>query len=317
MNETVLTVIKAISVFLAASGLLFGIASFFIVAHVLFTMHLKRTDKEKWKRACSADDPTQMEMYSEGLIWQKQYDDRRKDLHIVNDGLNLYGEFYDLGSKKAVIIIPGRTESLHYSYFFAKPYTDSGWSVLAIDQRAHGLSDGKYNTVGFEEHRDILAWGKLLNEKYGIETIVLHGICIGASCGLFALTSDGCPDYFGGLVAEGMYPNFRESFKNHMIELKKPVHPVLELVDMWMRLYTGHTMKNGPIDVIDRYRGPLLMLHSNADLYSKMDTAEELYEKCASNNKHLVRFDDAKHSHIRHMHREAYDRAVTDFLQTL
>ena len=102
-----------------------------------------------------------------------------------------------------------------------------------------------------------------------------------------------------------------------MIELKKPVHPVLELVDMWMKLYTGHTMSHGPIDVIDRYDRPLLMLHSKADIYSRKETAEMLYDKCASKLKHIVWFDDAAHSQIRYMHTDTYDAAIVEFIKEI
>ena len=73
------------------------------------------------------------------------------------------------------------------------------------------------------------------------------------------------------LLAEtchGMFPNFGESMKNHMIEKRTPVFPTFTFVDMWMKHYTGHSMKYGPINVISGVRTPLLMLHSKEDLYS-------------------------------------------------
>ena len=47
------------------STLLFGAVSLFIVAHILFKMHLKRKDKTAWSRDCSSDHPLLRKMYDE------------------------------------------------------------------------------------------------------------------------------------------------------------------------------------------------------------------------------------------------------------
>jgi pimeloyl-ACP methyl ester carboxylesterase len=307
-------IIVIVTITVLVSAILFFIASFFIVAHVLFTLHLKRKDKNAWSRDCEWDHPLLRQMHEEGLAWAGQHSQYRRNLHIVNEGLNLYGEYYDCGFNRAVIVVPGRTEALRYSYYFAKPYIDNGYNVLAIDQRSHGESDGVYNTLGFEEHKDVIAWGKLLHEVYGVEAIMLHGNCIGCSCCLQVLTSPVCPDYFVGMVAEGMYPNFYESFRNHMIEMKRPVHPCIDLVDMWMRFYTGHSMKIGPMDMIPNCDRPILMLHSLEDAYSLPSAAQELYDKCGS-TKRLVWFTKGAHSQIRVNNPEQYDLAIGEFLQ--
>lgn len=302
--------------FLVISSVIFGIASFFIIAHILFKMHLKRKNKDAWSRECSSDHPLLRKMYDEGVLWAEDHIMEKKQLHIVNAGLNLYGEYFDFGFKKAVIVVPGRTEALRYSYYFAKPYLESGFNILAIDQRAHGESDGEYNTLGFEEHKDVIAWGKLLHHVYGVETIVLHGNCIGCSCCIQVLTSPECPPYFSGMVAEGMYPNFYESFKNHMIELKRPIHPCIDLVDMWMRIYTGHSMKRGPANLVDRLQKPILMLHSMEDAYSLPAEAQKLYDGCSSEDKHIIWFDKGEHSQIRVNNTEQYDAAIKTFLHS-
>lgn len=287
---------------------------FLIVGHILFTIHMKRTSKEKWSRECSNNEPVQLAMYAEGLDWSQRCSVAKKSLHMVNEGLNLYAEYYDFGYDRAVIVIPGRTEGLRYGYYFASPYEKSGYNVLVIDQRAHGESDGDYNTIGFEEHRDIIAWSMLLHDSYGVRSVLLHGICIGASCALFAITAGGCPDYVDGMVAEGMYPTFYESFKNHVIERKKPVFPTMQFVEMWMRVYTGHSMKYGPIHVIGQLNKPLLMLHSKEDAYSLPAKALELYECCQSAEKELVWFEHGRHSELRYTDAARYDGAIEAFL---
>ena len=287
---------------------------YLLLGYILYTMHLVRTKKTKWTRECSSTDPRHLEMYDEGCAWAKANQAYKHDLHMVNEGFNLYAEYYDFGYDRVVIMVSGRTEGLRYGYYFAQPYHKSGFNVLCIDQRAHGNSDGKYNTLGFNEHRDLIAWAKLLHEQYGVKSVMLHGICIGASCALQALISEDCPAYMSGLVADGMYPTFNDSFKNHMIELKKQVYPALWIVNMWMKLYTGYTMTKGNIHFIDRYRGPMLFLHSKQDLYSLPEMTEKLYEKCGSEQKELVWFPEGQHSMLRYTDKQRYDAVIGDWL---
>ena len=300
---------------LVSTALFFLTAPF--VALILFVIHLKRTKKEKWSRTCSNDEQAQRDMYDIGMLWYDANLSRKIELHMVNEGLNLFGEYYDFGYDRAVIIVPGRTESLRYGYYFAKPYVESGYNLLVIDQRAHGESDGTYNTVGFDEHRDLIGWASYLHREFDVRSVVLHGICIGASCSLFAMTAPHCPDYLTALVAEGMYPTFYDSFKNHMIAMKGPTFPVMFFVNLWMKLCTGHSMKHGPIHVIHRYKKPLLMLHSKEDRYSLPSTAQKLYETAGSTHKRLVWFEHGAHSQLRYADTGRYDNAIRAFLAEL
>ena len=300
--------------FLAVATLLFALSACPIVGYILYVILLKRNKPDKWGRECSANEPLHQTMYAEGMAWREARADRIREVHIVNDGLNLYGEYADLGYDRAVIMIPGRTESLGYGYYFAKAYAACGYNILTIDQRAHGNSDGTYNTVGFEEHKDVLAWAAYLHEELGMDSVLLHGICIGSSCALFALTSRDCPDYMSGMVAEGMYPTFYDSFKNHMIDLKKPTFPFMDLVCFWMKVFTGHNMKHGPIHVIGSLRKPILMIHSKEDRYSLPEKAQELYDLCGSERKTLVWFEKGAHSKLRITDTDRYDGAITQFL---
>ncbi|MBO5214311.1 MAG: alpha/beta fold hydrolase [Clostridia bacterium] len=323
LSPTVQSIFAAVApilwgILLTAVSLVFFLflAPNIIVGYIIYVMHLKRTKKTKWTRDCSADTPVQQGMYDEGMEWFRANEAKKQDVHIVSEKLNLYGEFFDFSSDKTVILVAGRTEGLRYNYYFARPYAESGYNILTIDNRAHGKSDGKYNTVGFEEHKDLLAWANYLHENHHSETILFHGICIGSAGALYALTHKDCPDYVAGMVADGMYPNFWESFRNHMIELKKPLFG-LPFINAWMMLLTGHSMKKGPIDVIDRLNRPLLMLHGTGDLYSLPCEAEKLYEKCGSDQKTIVWFEDGVHSQLRYQDPEKYDGAIKAFLQEL
>lgn len=287
----------------------------FVISLIIFNILLVRHNKEKWARECSWDDPEQEEMFRQGAAWGKENEEFLKEVSIENDGLRLVGEYFDFGNKKAVIIIPGRMETCIYSYYFAKPFKDSGYNVLAIDNRSHGLSEGKYNTLGLKEYKDIIAWARFLSERENIETVFLHGICIGSATALYALTSDDCPECIKGMSADGMYVNFIESYKNHLTERNKPPFPFLAEFRLLIKLVSGKDpIKFSPINCMPKLKKPILFIYTKKDTYSLPEKGQQLFEACNAPKK-LVWFDNGIHSHVRINAVEKYDRTICEFLE--
>ena len=289
------------------------------IAKKVYATQLVRTSPEKWGRVCSdTTNAEQVAMWEAGIQWAKPHQDRMQELHIVSDGLNLYGEYYDFGSDRCVIILPGRCESLVYSYFFAAPYEKAGFNILVIDTRCHGKSDGIYNTIGVKERSDVLAWAAYAHDILHNSQIYIHGICIGTSAGLFALTDPRCPDYMKGLVTEGCYVSFRETFKRHMIAEKRPLFPVLDLVMLLINRHTGtNVYRDKPIRAMKRVKPQhrMLFLYGKQDIFSIPEKTKQLFAACTSRDKKLVWFDKGSHSHLRINNPEQYDQAIVDFLQ--
>lgn len=299
---------------IVALSLTFYVFMIFYASHLIYVSVLKRRSQDQWSRTSPIEDPRQQKMDALGQAWLAEHRQYEQDVHIVRDGLNLYGKYYDLGYKRCCILLSGRTESLRYGYFFVKPYAEAGWNVMVIDSRAHGNSDGQYNTLGFEESLDDLAWAKFLHEEKGMEQVIFHGICIGAAGGVLAITHKNCPDYVAGLVAEGMFTYFGYSMLQQLKERKRNFWPVLYAINMWNKRYTGHSFMRGPIHVIDRMEKPLLMLHSKEDPYSVPKNAQKLYDLCPSKQKKLVWFDHGGHSMLRITDTVKYDASIQEFL---
>ena len=259
------------------AGLIFGGLIFMLcytapIAKRVYRDQLVRTSPDKWGRTCSfPDDAEQVQMWNDGIAWMERNRAHITQLQIENDGFKLFGEYFDFGADRCVIILPGRCESLVYSYYFAPPYEKAGFNVLVIDTRCHGKSDGIYNTIGLQESRDVLAWAKLVHEQFGNREIYFHGICIGTSSGLFALTAKDAPDYLRGLVTEGCYISFNETFKRHMMALNRPLFPVLPLVMRQIYRNTGtNVYKYKPLSAIAKVKPDcrVLFLYGEKDIFS-------------------------------------------------
>lgn len=309
----ILTVVAA----LALGGLVAMFAYTYPISKRVYANQLVRTSPEKWGRECSApENEEQVQMWNSGVAWAEENRSHITEVHIENDGFNLYGEYFDFGCDRCILILPGRCECLMYSYYFAPPYQKAGFNVLVIDTRCHGKSDGIYNTIGVKESSDVLAWAKFVHETFGDKEIYIHGICIGTSAGLFAMSKPECPDYIRGLVTEGCFVSFRETFKRHMIAEKRPRFPVLDLCMLHINKHTGtNVYRDKPISAIARIRKDqrLLFLYGEKDIFSIPQKSQKLFDACVAEDKKLVWFHKGGHSHLRINNTEQYDNAIIEF----
>ena len=297
-------------------SLLFGIWITFETARRVYLHTLSTKMGGDWKRVCSApDNPEQMKMWNDGIEFMKNYEDKKIDVQIENDGLKLYGEFYNFGKKKTALFLCGRCECALYAYFYAKPYLESGYNLLFIDPRAHGLSKGQYSTVGIKESEDALAWMKYIAKEYQQEKFVLHCVCVGGAAGLLAVTSKDNPDLVEKIVVDGLFKTFLESYKRHYCDLGHKTFPVFYQIWFWFRVYTGVSVKrSNPHECVKKLHIPILFIHTKNDKFSLPQYAEEMYKDCTSEKKQLVWFDSGTHSHIRNNDMEKYDSTIKNFL---
>lgn len=280
---------------------------------------LVRESSDKWKRENSCPtDKEYSEMYETACAWGASVADKTRDVSITNDGLKLCGKFTDLGSDRTVLILCGRAEGLYYSYYYADPYYRKGYNVLVVDQRAHGESEGMYSGLGIHEARDAIAWIRYLKEQCHTDSVVLHGICIGAACAVCVASAPDCPKELKGIVTDGLYDSFHHVFKQRMRIMKKPEIPVLYEIEYQIRKHIGVNVRTDtPISMMPRVRVPVLMFHSREDISSLPKYTEPLFRACGSERKRLVWMPVGAHSHVRYRNTEQYDRAVADFLNSI
>ena len=298
------------------SGLLFSIWLVFAIARRVYLHTLSKKMSGGWGRVCSApDNPEQMQMWNDGIKYMSQFEKQKREVSIHHDGLKLMGEYYDFGGKETALFLCGRCECLMYAYYYAKPYIDSGLNVLFIDQRAHGLSEGQLSTVGIKESEDVVEWMKFIKDEYKQEGFVLHCVCVGGSSGLLAATSPNNPGLVNKIVVDGVFINFKESYRRHYVDLGHKIFPVFHLIWFWFKVYTKVSVnKSSPYNCVQKIDMPILFIHTKKDKFSLPENAIKVFDVTKSEKKYLKWFDVGSHSHIRNHATEEYDETIKQFL---
>lgn len=106
-----------------------------------------------------------------------------KELEVTSfDGLKLKGYLLEGDPKEAVICVHGYKSGKEEDFCDKlKIYRDRGTTVLLVDDRAHGKSEGRYLGLSEHDRRDVAKWVDKLNEIYDNPRIYLHGVSMGGA----------------------------------------------------------------------------------------------------------------------------------------
>ena len=190
---------------------------------------------------------------------------------VAYDGLKLSAYRFDVpGSDRLIICFHGyRSAAFHDFGVVSKQYTSMGYNLLAVDQRSHGNSDGKYIGFGVPESRDVLTWIEYARRIYGDGIkIWLDGISMGASTVMFAAGSE-LPDNVRGIIADCGFTSPKE-IMTHVLrrDYHLPPFPLINLISPLSKLIAGYAFDEiSSLDTLRQNKIPLLLLHGSADTF--------------------------------------------------
>ncbi len=174
-----------------------GVAALFLILILLFLTYVTYRVTFMRKLAGEADPYKNVDKaeYSEYREYIKSLIERIsgepcEDIYITSaDGLRLRGRLYHRDPEAPIcMMVHGyKSSPLRDCSGGAVDALDSGYNLLLVDQRAHGLSEGKTITFGIKERYDIRLWIDELIRRYGEGCkIVLTGTSMGGATVLMA-----------------------------------------------------------------------------------------------------------------------------------
>ena len=230
----------------------------------------------------------------------------------ATDGLRLRGVWISSsGSEKVVIILHGHGGSYDFDLYRAPTLHDAGFNVLLFDFRAHGRSEGRRMTFGYEERRDVLGAIEFLHRQ-GMQHIGLLGFSYGGIVSM--LVTPDCPDV-EAVITDGGPARMRSAIAARGVEMGLPVwltKPIAWLIISITSLRLGVNLFHyEPIHWVDKITPrPILFIHGDLDQY--LPDFNALYE-AAQPPKELWRLSDAGHTTASQLYPEEHTRRVLEF----
>jgi pimeloyl-ACP methyl ester carboxylesterase len=190
-----------------------------------------------------------------------------EEIALWSDGLRLRGWLIGgRGDRAAVVVAHGLGDSLESYQGLAAALNRRGHTVLLLDLRGHGGSQGRTTTLGGREREDVRAGLRALRERgrAGSGT-ALFGVSMGAVAVLRAAAQE---TDVRAVVAEAPFDNYRASIAHHA-GLLYGLPPWLPLIPLSIKVAEWRAgFRADDVDAVAaarQVRAPLLAIVDGAD----------------------------------------------------
>jgi alpha-beta hydrolase superfamily lysophospholipase len=186
------------------------------------------------------------------------------------------------------------------------------YTVLLIDQQAHGESTGKRVTFGARESLGVKAAIAYLKRNLPGEKIGVIGVSLGAASAVLARPGRA----IDALVLEVMYPTIEEASANRMgMYLGPPGRLLAPLLVGQIPLRTGVAVAQlRPIDAVADVTCPLLVIGGSKDRHTTAAETRRIFA-AAHEPKELWMVEGKAHENMHEVVRAEYEQRVSAFLE--
>lgn len=305
--------------------LIFGIllAAYLLAAFILFQLVFRRfaPARDPWKRLTHSTDKL-LAAYPEAVAGGRRFLQTHpaRDVAITSfDGLTLRGKFYENAQAPengpVLIACHGYRSSGERDFAAAcQFYYGKGLSILLIDQRAAGQSQGKYITFGVKERLDVQDWCRFAAELRPGAPVLLAGISMGASSVLMAAPE--LPDNVAAILADCGYVSPWDELAyvvRHNAHI--PATPLLRGVDLWCRLLAGFSLSQySTVEALAENTRPVFFIHGEADDLVPCENSLKSRQACKTHTA-LFTVPGAGHGMSYLVDTPGYHAALEDFLR--
>jgi len=234
------------------------------------------------------------------------------------DGLQLVGKYYAGQPGKPLILFfhgyrsTGERDASG-GFWYCR---EKGYSLLMVDQRAHGESEGRTISFGIKERYDCLDWINEILRRFGPETeILLSGISMGGATVLMAAELP-LPPQVKGIWADCGFASPEGVLRETIRRRNWPEAVFYPLVSLSARLFGGFRVEERTaLDAVRHAKVPILLIHGEDDKIVPCHMAHALRDACASAVT-LLTVPGAAHGVSYYMDKDAYWKALDDLFET-
>lgn len=210
----------------------------------------------------------------------------KKDIYMNSyDGLKLHGCLIQNHEDSNTLCIFVHGAGCHYENMISYMYEADhrGFNVLAIDQRGHGSSEGKYTSLGWNEHYDLINWINYIIAQNRDVKIALCGVNIGAVTIMNAL-GDYIPNNVKCAVEDGGFSDVEEMINyTTRILTKVEAKPFMKGVDTLVRQILHFSLEDVSTKrQLKQCEVPVLFVHGSEDTTVPTSMVFDNYYACAS-----------------------------------
>jgi pimeloyl-ACP methyl ester carboxylesterase len=153
-----------------------------------------------------------------------------------------------------------------------------GFNVIMIDQRAHGESEGRTISFGYNESADVIGWVNYVREHYGNEReVMLFGISMGAATVLLASCRNELPDNVVCAIADCPFASAKKIVTKVMKDLKISSRIIYPFARLGAIVFGDFDPKKSDAEAaVKNLKIPLILIHGEADDFVPCDMSRDI-----------------------------------------
>lgn len=248
-----------------------------------------------------------------------EFDRTMTPTQIVNkSGMKLYGR-YRLRPEmthKWIISVHGYRDDHRFMLPYVMRFYEGGFNVFTQDNRAHGLSDGDYISMGWLDKDDVYEWIDCIRRMDPDAEVVVHGVSMGAATTMM-LSGLNHPAVIG-YVEDCGYTTTWDMFKVVMNrDYHLPTFPIMNVTNLMSRIKLGFDFKkSSSLAQIAGCNKPMMFIHGEKDNYIPNDMCHTLYGAFPG-EKEVYIAPDAGHAESMDYDPDTYFEKVFEFISRL
>ncbi len=248
-----------------------------------------------------------------------EFDRTMTPVEIVNkSGLKLYGR-YKLRPEMThrwIIGVHGYRDDHRFMLPYVMRFYEAGYNVFTQDNRAHGLSDGDYISMGWLDKDDVYEWIDCIRRMDIDAEVIVHGVSMGAAATMM-LAGLNHPAVIG-YVEDCGYTSTWDMFKVVMNrDYHLPTFPIMNLSNLMSRIKLGFDFKkSSALNQISKCKKPIMFIHGEKDDYIPPQMCRTLYESFAG-EKDMYIAPDAGHAESMDYDPDTYFEKILAFTDRL
>ena len=194
----------------------------------------------------------------------------------------------------------------------------AGYHVIAVDQRSHRRSEGKYICYGIKERHDVVCWCNEAIKLFGKDMpIAIMGLSMGGATVLMAsdvVNADHVKCIIADCPFSSAYDIVSHVMKNHN---RLPFSKfLLSAAGFWIRTLADFTLSApSAAQIAATSKLPILIFHGESDDYVPIIHSKEI-RAMDSNRIKLVSIANAKHAEAVYNDEEKYNSEMLAFLNS-
>jgi len=233
----------------------------------------------------------------------------------TKDGLSIEAWYDTIKSALGtVILFHGHGASKSKVLTEANAFQSMGYNTLLVDFRAHGGSDGRVCTIGFEEAEEVKLAFDYIQQK-GEKNTILWGISMGAAAITAAIHQYKISPT--KIILEMPFGRLKDAVKGRLKVMGLPNEPFATLLTFWGGAEQGFWAFNyNPDDYSKDINCPVLLQWGKKDARVSEQETNSIFNKIGTKNKKLVIYENAKHESLCKHDNEKWRKEVGNFLKS-